>query len=263
VEAAAESRSEYERAVVSEHFHELETAAVHKSEAVAVSVQCFEAETLVESKSELAGESVLRCELEAAAEGMPAAVPTQELASVFAYKPEVVESSAQDSAQRLELGSGAASRSAAVEEHGVEGPHPWTVSVTKAGELSRLHSQAVSMAVAAVVIAVVVEPAILAVAAASAVAAVRARYALVARDFAAAVGESERPALQCTIEAVARLWRQAQKPWAHRSQTPAARLVRQCCPESRNQRQDLANAGRMDLRSRRPGLWLERWTLSP
>jgi hypothetical protein len=212
----------------------------------------------VESKSELVGESVLRCELEAAAEGRPAAVPGQELASVSAYRPEVVELSAQDSAQRLVAALEAANRPAVAEKPEVEEQHPWTAAVTKAGGLSRWrHSQAVSMAVATAVIAVVVEPAILAVAA------VRARCALVARDFAAAVGESERPALQCTIEAVARLWRQAQKPWAHRSQTPAARLVRQCCPESRNQRQDLANAGRMDLRSRRPGLWLERWTLSP
>jgi hypothetical protein len=36
---AAESRSESERAVVSEHCCELETAAVHMIEAVAVSVQ--------------------------------------------------------------------------------------------------------------------------------------------------------------------------------------------------------------------------------
>jgi hypothetical protein len=201
----------------------------------------------VESKSELVGESVLRCELEAAAEGRPAAVPGQELASVSAYRPEVVELSAQDSAQRLVAALEAANRPAVAEKPEVEEQHPWTAAVTKAGGLSRWrHSQAVSMAVATAVIAVVVEPAILAVAA------VRARCALVAKDFAAVAGESK--PLECTIEAVARLWRQAQKPWARRSQTPAARPVHPCCPALRSQRPDLANAGRLDLRSRRPGL---------
>ena len=103
------------------------------------------------------------------------------------------------------------------------------------------------MAVAAAAIAVI---------AASAVAAVRTRCAQAARHSVAAAGESERPAQECTIEAVARLWRQAQKPSARQSQTPAARLVHPYCPELRNRRQDLANAGRgvMGLRSRRPGL---------
>lgn len=76
--------------------------------------------------------------------------------------------------------------------------------MSKADVLSAWHSQAVSMAVAAVEVAVVVEAAVLVVIAASAAAAVQARFALAARDFPAVVEESARPAEERMIEAVAR-----------------------------------------------------------
>jgi hypothetical protein len=55
---------------------------------------------------------------------------------VSAHKPEVVDLSAQHSAQRSEAVSGTADRPVVVEGLEVEEPHLWAVAGSKADELS-------------------------------------------------------------------------------------------------------------------------------